>query len=303
MLTEVFYWVFNMSVIAGLMGLIVLALRSIRRLPRFFAGCLWAAPLIRFWLPFSLPGRYSLMTLIAQFTTRSVSAPLAGGQLIYTNAVMGADSYFPLAFKTEGLRSVFGAASVVWLIGFAAGLAAMALLYCVGKARVRDAVRVSGNIYCSGRLPAPAVYGVFRPKIMLPAGVSAHDMRFILLHEQAHIRRKDNLWRVVALLTACLHWFNPLVWIFVRYCFTDMELACDNRALKGLTGGERKQYALSMVNFTKRSDALVSAFGGSKLRLRIEGILTYKKLSAASLLCFAALTAAALIVLLANAQG
>jgi hypothetical protein len=110
MLAEAFYWVLNMSIAAGIMGAVVLALRSIRRLPRFFACCLWIVPLVRFWLPFALPGRYNLMALIAQFTTRSVPAPLAEGlpPLLYTNFVMGAESYFPLLFKTATLQRVFG---------------------------------------------------------------------------------------------------------------------------------------------------------------------------------------------------
>lgn len=305
MLAEVFYWVLNMSIVAVLMGLVVLALRSIRKLPRFFACCMWLVPLLRYWLPFALPGRFSLMTFIALFGTRSVPAPLASGQpeLIYTNAVMAAESYFPIVYKAEALRYVFETASVVWLAGFVAALVALTTLYILSRMHVKDAAHVRGCVYRSVSVSSPAVYGIFRPRIILPEGVSESSLKYILLHEEAHIRRADNLWRILALLTACLHWFNPFSWVFLKFFFADMELACDARALKTLPESERKAYALALVSYAEQRKLLVSAFGGAKLKRRVQGVLAYHPLTLASALCFAALTAAVLIVLLTNAQG
>lgn len=304
MLAEIFYWVLNMSLIASLMGAIILLLRSIKPLPRFLVCCLWLVPLVRFWVPFAFPGKYSLMTLISQFTTRSVPAFQTSGmpELIYTNVVMGADGYFPLVYKTDALRIVFSVASVVWLVGFAATLTALVFLYSMNKVRVRDAVHVSGNVYRSAKVTSPAVYGIINPKIILPDGVAESDMKYILLHETAHIRRKDNLLRGVALITACIHWFNPLAWIFLKTCFADMELACDAKALKGLTDEGRRLYALSLLNCAAPKNVFVSAFGGAKLKPRIENIFAYKKLTIISGLFFAALTAAVFFILLTNAQ-
>lgn len=301
MLAETFYWVLNMSIAAGLMGAVVLALRSIRRLPRFFACCLWIVPLVRFWLPFALPGKYSLMALIAQFTTRTV--PLGDLPLVYTNFMMGADSYFPLGFKTLALQSVFSVAAVVWLVVAGAALIVLLSLYGISRARVRGTVHLHGNVYASDKVASPAVYGIFRPRILLPVNAVEADQKYILLHERAHIRRGDNLWRMLALINTCLHWFNPLAWVFLKYFFADMELACDARALRGLPEAERRAYAHALLNCAEQRSALVSAFGGAKLRQRVEGVLSYRPLTLASTLCFAALTAAVLLSLLTNAQG
>ena len=294
-----------MSVVAGLMGAIVLLLRKIRPLPRFLICGFWLVPLVRFWVPFALPGKYSLMSLISAFTTRSVPAPLPDGMpdLMYTNVFMAADDYFPLTYKTDSLKLVFSVASVVWVSVFAAAVIILALLYGLNKARVRDAVPVRGNVYRSAKVTSPAVYGIIHPKIVLPENVSEPELQYILLHENAHIRRKDNLWRSIALLTACLHWFNPLSWVFLKACFADMELACDAKAIRGLTDDARRQYALSLLNCMAPKSALVSAFGGAKLKPRIQSILTYKKLTVTSSLFFAALTAAVFIILLTNAQA
>ena len=62
----------------------------------------------------------------------------------------------------------------------------------------------------------------------------ARSLDHILRHEYVHIRRHDNLWKMVALTAACIHWFNPLVWV-MWHCFNrDMELACDPEAVLGM---------------------------------------------------------------------
>ena len=72
MLGEVFYWLFNMSLAASLVGLIVLGMRAIPRLPRRFACWLWLIPLFRMWIPVGMGSRWSLMTLLSKLTTRTV---------------------------------------------------------------------------------------------------------------------------------------------------------------------------------------------------------------------------------------
>jgi hypothetical protein len=245
------------------------------------------------------------MALIAQFTTRSVPAPLAEGlpPLVYTNFVMGAENYFPLMFKTETLQRVFGAASIVWLAVAGAMLIGLILLYGLNRTRMRGAVHLHANVHVSDKVVSPAVYGIYRPRILLPADVFEADQKYILLHERSHIRRGDNLWRIVALVTACVHWFNPLAWVFLKFFFADMELACDARALRGLPEEERKAYARTLLSCAEQRGALVSAFGGAKLRRRVEGVLCYRPLTLASALCFAVFTAAVLLALLTNAQG
>ena len=73
MLSELFYWLFNMSIVASLTGLIVMLLRMIKRIPRRVVTVLWIIPFIRMWFPIGLGGKYGLMTIISQFTTKTVT--------------------------------------------------------------------------------------------------------------------------------------------------------------------------------------------------------------------------------------
>jgi beta-lactamase regulating signal transducer with metallopeptidase domain len=106
--------------------------------------------------------------------------------------------------------------------------------------------------------------------------------RMVLAHENVHRRRLDNLWRALAVAVACLHWFNPLVWVMLRAFFTDMELSCDEAVLKkgGYGEGARKAYAHTLLAFSQEKRFLVStAFGRSGVKVRVVNVLNYKRLT------------------------
>jgi beta-lactamase regulating signal transducer with metallopeptidase domain len=306
MLSETFYWVLNMSIIGAATGLIVLVCRKVRALPRLAVYLLWLIPLVRLWLPFGISSRFSLLSLLSQFTTKTVPFYESNQlpELVYTNYMMAAQDYNPVVYKTPVLDLVFRVSSLVWVIVFAAMLIAMLLLYYFTRAELKNAVLLHDNIYQSGNITSPAVYGIFRPRIILPVGISDEELPMILLHEQAHIARRDNLFRTVALLTACLHWFNPLSWIFLKRFFEDMELACDAKILKKMDKTGKKLYASALIGFTGKEDKglFVSAFGGARVRVRISHILSYKSLSWVSAVFLAMLLVAVAFALLTNAR-
>ena len=303
MLSEIFYWVLNVSIVGSLMGLGLLALRRIKYLPRFVVYLLWLIPLFRLWSPFGLANRYSFLNLLSKFTTRTVVVWERAPGLTTSNFLMAADEYFPITYKTQLLEGVFTTASFVWIVVAAAGVLTAVLLYALTKSALKSAEHVRDNIYQSPQISSPAVYGIFRPKIILPTALAKGDSEYILMHERVHIARRDNLWRVAAVITACLHWFNPLVWIFLKCFFADMELACDAKVIRQLTAGQKKEYAVAVLTAAQGKAFFASAFGGAKTRVRIESILSYKKLTAFSAVCFAALFIAVAVVLLTNAAG
>ena len=157
------------------------------------------------------------------------------------------------------------------------------------------------NIYLSGKVDSPAVYGITRPKIILPESYQDKDLKYIIKHEKTHIRRLDNLWRIMGFFAAAVHWFNPLSWIFLKAFLTDIELACDEMAISGLETEERKDYARTLLNSTRSKSVLVSAFGGAKVRTRIENVLSYKRMTLFSSIGFAVLILFIVFTLITNA--
>ena len=96
-----------------------------------------------------------------------------------------------------------------------------------------------------------AVRGWLRPELLIPADLSERftiaQIRGMLLHEMAHVRRRDVLWTWLALGLCALHWFNPLAWLALRRFHADRELACDAAALRALDPGARQDYGEALL--------------------------------------------------------
>lgn len=146
----------------------------------------------------------------------------------------------------------------------------------------------------------PMLAGFIRPALYLPdENISAADAAFIFRHELTHCRHGD-LWLKLLLTAAqCVHWFNPLVYLIVRFAQEDIELACDDAVVRGQNAAYRRAYGetilRSAVAQSRRRQALVSCFGDDKKTLmrRFEGLFdkSVKKRGAALIVLVALLIA------------
>ena len=304
MLQDVFYWVFNMSIAAAITGAVILLIRMVRKIPRRLTVFLWAIPFFRMTVPIGMGSPYSLMSLLSRFTTRTVVVyqPVEYVDFSMMNYAMAANSYFPITYKVNLLDRVFGVASVIWSIVFLAIVLTLAVLYITTLHEMRDAKHLRDNIYISEKIVSPAVYGIIKPRIVLPKSYADKDNELVLLHEQTHIRRGDNLWRMIAFLIVAAHWFNPLAWVFLKLYLADLELSCDECVLVKLGDSRAKEYAHFLLDSKGSANVFASAFGGARIRTRIENVLSFKKMTWLSLIVFLILMAAIFYVLLTNAS-
>ena len=105
----------------------------------------------------------------------------------------------------------------------------------------------------STEIDIPIVTGIFHPTILLPVCASewaAEELRMVLLHELAHVRRADISARTAAMVACGLHWFNPLVWLISSFATRDAELAADDLVLRA--GVRPSSYADTLLNVAER---------------------------------------------------
>lgn len=159
-------------------------------------------------------------------------------------------------FRPEAFRlSVAAMAMIAWLAGILLLSARLARTQRRFRARLRHTsplhpsrldvdlhqlCRRAGvprvvRIVESDRIAAPSVWGIARPTIILPRGIAssltASQLRWVLLHELAHVRRRDLLVVMLQRGAAILHFFNPAIWIANRIIHRLREYACDDLAV------------------------------------------------------------------------
>ncbi len=163
-----------------------------------------------------------------------------------------------------------------------------AILKIFDECRSRMRLHKQIRLIESPRMDSPALYGLLHPTLLLPEGMATalgtENLRYVFLHELAHVQRRDiwvNWWTT---LLRAIHWFNPLVWYAFRRMRTDQELACDALALTYTQEGESIEYGETIITLLERS-VLPQRLPGTagiledkhRMRRRIEMIATFKK--------------------------
>ncbi len=122
--------------------------------------------------------------------------------------------------------------------------------------------------------------GVIRPKIFLPSTLTEQEQRYIIDHEQTHIRRFDPIVKIISFMVLTLHWFNPLVWAAFILCSRDMEMSCDEAVMKKMDVDIRAEYSASLLRLAAGRRIPVGApldFGEGDTKGRIRNVMKYKK--------------------------
>ena len=132
----------------------------------------------------------------------------------------------------------------------------------------------------SGRASMPVATGIFRPAVIMPTDAdvwSENRLRIVLLHELAHVKRRDCLTHMLGQAACAFHWFNPLAWLAVKRARTERERACDDLVLaRGTRGSDYADQLLEMARVL-RGDRFPALLGGASLamahRSQLEGRL------------------------------
>lgn len=286
-MAEVFQKLLNMSIAAGWLILAVVVLRFVlKKAPKRFVLLLWAVVGLRLALPWSIESALSLIPSAATLPEGIMmerTPSLDTGIPALNNAI---NPGFAAAFAPEPaasanpLQVLLPIASLIWLAGAAAMLIWALASWLRLRSRMRTAVRLEGNVYESEMAVGPFVLGLFRPRIYLPFGLGEAERGHVLAHEREHIRRGDQVVKLLGFLLLCLHWFNPLVWLAYALLCRDIELACDERVVRNMGSGERADYSQTLLELS-RPKRFVSvcplAFGEVSVKGRVKSVLSYKK--------------------------
>jgi bla regulator protein blaR1 len=288
------------TLFAAACGMLTLAMRKNHARTRY---ALWLAASIKFLVPFSwlvaLGSRFSWLraatpsTSGVYFTVEEVSQPFTQ----HGASVITAAPAVSLTF-THWLPALLAFA---WLAGFVG----VVLLWCLRWRRISAEIRTAVPVVEGREVEAlrraqqftglrkrvellvsratlePGIFGLSRPVLVWPEGISQHlenaHMEAILAHELWHVRRRDNLAAAIHMAVQATFWFHPLVWWLGARLVDERERACDEQVVE--LGSERQVYAesiLKVCEFCVGSPlACVSGVTGADLKKRMVHIMSH----------------------------
>ena len=287
-MSGIFLKLLNLSISASWLVLVVLALRLVlKRAPKWVNVLLWGMVALRLMLPFSIESALSLIpsaeTVSPEVVQFDPAPTITSGVEFIDNAVNPSLSESFAAAPLASVNPLYVwtyLAGWVWLIGLAAMLAYALVSYLRLRRRVSASIPLRENIYVCDEVPSPFILGIVRPRIYLPSVLDEAQRGSVLSHERAHLARRDHWWKPLGFALLAVYWFNPLLWLAYTLLCRDIELACDERVLRGMDAGQVKDYssALLACSVPRRMIAACPlAFGEVGVGARVKNALRYKK--------------------------
>jgi uncharacterized protein (TIGR03435 family) len=268
------------TAVAGVAGLLAFALRKNQARVRYW---IWLTASIKFLIPFSV--LIALGQRLSMAAATPVVAPRFSAMFEQVTQVVPelpdrAVAASSAAHATQLVPLLLG----TWLIG---GFV-VAFIWICRWTRVHAAMRAGVRLAANATVPVistpallePGIFGIFRPVLLLPAGITEHltgeHLATILAHELCHVRRRDNLAAAIHMLVETVFWFHPLVWWIGSRLVDERERACDEEVLR--SGNAPAIYAESILKtcqfYLESPLACVSGITGSDLKKRIVRIMT-----------------------------
>ena len=291
----------SVSGAAFIAAVIMIRAAAVNKLPKKTFLVFWELVMLRLLVPFYVPSMFSVYTWMGRVNPMTV-LPVSETNYGASAIQQGMITEIPAALQpTENIVSPASVWSIIW----AAEMMVLALFFAVSYLRClmefRAALPVQNgdveqwlkahplkrpvSVKQSDRISAPLTYGIFRPVILMPKRMdweNTKQLEYMLSHEYVHICHYDAAVKLIAALTLCIHWFNPLVWVMYFLFNRDIELVCDESVIRQFGEESRSAYSLMLINMEAAKSGLLpfcSSFSKNAAEERITAIMKTKKTS------------------------
>ena len=316
-MTDLFLKVLEMSIMGSVVALATILFRFLlRKRSKRFIMILWAVVAVRLLLPINIQSVISVFNYIPLHTD-AITTQIQEAKVFEDSAVNNpaaeiteekthidlavneaADEHYEATVtpvqnvNARAVPNVKVILAAIWFIGFTALASYTVIRFVLLKIKLKDAVKIDRGVYESDKVRSPFVFGLFVPKIYLPEVLDNTEREYILMHERTHIRHGDWIGKILGTVIVAIHWFNPFVWLSYALFEQDIEMSCDESTISKMTSELRQAYAISIVNYAKKSNNkkyLVTPLGFSNSRFckaevthRVKNIISFKRGSKAT---------------------
>ena len=286
------------TVFAAVVALAAMALRRNSARLRYW---LWLAASVKFLIPIT-----PLVSMGGKVVMPPDAPELPALTVIRVSTYFAPAAALPVATPVAGRSYWLIVLTAIWLTG-----SFLLLLRWFGRwYKIHKAARRATLLPMQEPLPVlslpttaePAIFGVFRPVLLLPEGIAdrltPEQFEAVLTHELCHVRYRDNLTAALHMCVETIFWFHPLVWWIGAKLIEERERDCDETVLK--RGSQPEEYAQGIVNVCKSCIEsplpCVAGISGASLKKRIREIMTWRGSMPVSFLRKLTLTGAGIAV-------
>lgn len=301
---RIFLEILNRSYTAVWLILAVIALRFVlKKAPKWIHCLLWLMVALRLVFPFTMESMFSLIPSSRPLPTEVITEPSFQVNTGFTTVDIPVNSYLEDRYfegvtvpagNGEQMMSILG---LVWLTGIVLMLGYSLFSYMRLRRLTRISVRAEDilwdiaeegekaegfarDVFQCDAIDTPFILGIFRPRIYLPSDMKETQASYVIAHEEAHLKRRDHLWKPLGFLILSFYWFHPLCWLsYILFC-RDMEMACDEKTVKEMSLQSKKAYAEALLACSVKRKSIAAcplAFGEIGVKERIRSVLNYKK--------------------------
>lgn len=284
---EIFLEALNTSIAASWVVLAVLITRLLlRRAPRNLVCGLWSLVGLRLVIGRSLEASFSLLPSAQTIPPQSLydAAPVIdSGVSIIDSAVnpIYTEVFRSMPYSSISPLQVWSAISAaLWALGILGMLGWALWSWLRIRRQVRESVSTGDRVYLCDRIDSPFIFGFFLPKIYLPSDLGEDARPHVIAHERAHIARNDHLWKPLGFALLTVNWFNPVMWVAYHFLCRDIEMACDEKVVRGMGVDQKKAYSTALLNCSVSHRMIAAcplAFGEGGVKERVKSVLHYKQ--------------------------
>ena len=283
----VFIKILNMSITASWIVLAFIVARLLlKKAPKWINVLMWGLVGIRLVCPFSLESVFSLIPsaeTVPNGILYTDTPTIHSGVAVFNSVVnpIILESLAPtVGASVNPMQVITFIASIIWIMGIAVMLIYTAVSYLRIHKKVREAIPYQENIWLCDHVHTPFILGVIRPRIFLPSAMSEQDMKYVIAHEKAHLKRHDHWWKPLGFILLTIYWFHPILWIAYILLCRDIELACDEKVIRDMGTENKRLYSDALINCSvprRMITACPLAFGEVGVKERVKTVMNYKK--------------------------
>ena len=288
-MSSIFLYFANISITATWVVLVLVVLRPVlKKVPKWVSCILWGVVGLRLILPINFESNFSLIpsketipTDIAYLTYPQIDSGVSVINNVVNPVLSDSVSLEPLS-SVNTLETPLNIFTVIWVLGVLLMFIYSFVSFVYLKIKVLASVKSINekNVFFCDNIKSPFILGFIKPKIYVPSGLNEQDLKFVLEHENSHLKRKDHIIKPISFFALSVYWFNPAIWIWYVLLCRDIESACDENVIKSYTTSYKKLYSEALLNCSSPKRMVMAcpvAFGEVGVKNRIKSVLNYKK--------------------------